>query len=155
MKDDGIDARGHDIGDEFDIGCVHVRLTPTWHNWQNEHKKWQYRKWAREDYCGFYMETPDGKIWMPGDSKLLDEQLTYAEPDGLLLDFSDNEWHITIDGAVRLCNTYLNAVLIPIHWGSVDAPDWSTFNGDPRKLAKEIVNPERLAVLLPCEAYTL
>ena len=57
--------------------------------------------------------------------------------------------------AVKLCNAYPNAALIPIHWGSVDAPDWSTFNGDPRELKKAIVNPDRLHVLVPGEAYTL
>ncbi|MBQ9632232.1 MAG: MBL fold metallo-hydrolase [Lachnospiraceae bacterium] len=153
MREDGIEGQGHAIGDEFDIGNVHVRLTPAWHNWQNGSKKWQYREWKREDYCGFYMNTPDGSIWMPGDSKLLDEQLAYEEPDVILLDFADNEWHITFEGAVKLCNAYPNAVLIPIHWGSVDAPDWSTFNGDPRELAKAIEAPERLRVLVPGEAY--
>ena len=59
-----IPGQGHDIGDEFDVGNIHVRLTPAWHNWQNEHKKWQYREWKKEDYCGFYMTTPDGTVWM-------------------------------------------------------------------------------------------
>ncbi len=155
MKELGVNGQGHDIGEEFEVGNVHVRLTPAWHNWQNGHPKWQYREWKREDYCGFYMTTPDGTIWMPGDSRLLDEQLTYAEPDVILLDFADNEWHITFDGAVKLCNAYPNATLIPIHWGSIDAPTWSTFNGDPRELAKAIVNPERIQALVPGEAYTL
>ena len=92
---------------------------------------------------------------MPGDSRLLEEQLGYEEPDVILLDFSDNEWHITFDGAVKLCSAYPNATLIPIHWGSVDAPDWSTFNGNPEDLKKAIVNPERLKVLVPGEAYQL
>jgi L-ascorbate metabolism protein UlaG (beta-lactamase superfamily) len=155
MRENDIPGVGHDIGDEFDVGPVRVRLTPAWHNWQNDSKKWQYREWKREDYCGFYMDTPDGKIWKPGDSRLLEEQLTYEEPDVILLDFSDNSWHIGFEGAVKLCNTYPNAVLIPIHWGSVDAPDWTTFNGDPAKLKQAIVNPERLKVLVPGEAYTL
>lgn len=155
MKQEGIPGIGHNIGDEFDIGNVHIRLTPAWHNWQNEHKKWQYREWKREDYCGFYLDTPDGKIWMPGDSKLLEEQLTYEEPDIILLDFSDNEWHITFEGAVKLCNAYPNAKLIPIHWGSVDAPEWSTFNGNPLNLKSEISNPDRLLVLMPGEAFEL
>lgn len=52
------------------------------------------------------------------------------------MDFSDNEWHITLEGTIKLCNAYPNAKLIPIHWGSVDAPDWSTFNGNPEELRK-------------------
>ena len=155
MREEGIAGVGHDIGDEFDVGNVHAKLTPAWHNWQNDSKKWGYRHWDREDYCGFYMTTPDGTIWMPGDSRLLEEQLQYEEPDVILLDFADNGWHITFEGAVKLCNAYPNATLIPIHWGSVDAPDWSTFNGNPVQLAEAIVNPERLKVLVPGEAYSL
>ena len=82
-------------------------------------------------------------------------RLLLSHPDVILLDFADNDWHITFDGAVKLCAAYPNAVLIPIHWGSVDAPDWSTFNGDPRELKRAIVNPDRLHVLVPGEAYTL
>lgn len=155
MREDGIAGEGHDIGDEFDIKNIRVRVTPAWHNWQNEEKEWQYREWKREDYCGFYLTTLDGSIWMPGDSRLLEEQLHFAEPDVILLDFSDNGWHITFEGAVKLCNAYPNAVLIPIHWGSVDAPDWSPFNGNPEELKKAIVNPERLMVLVPGEGYRM
>ena len=155
MRQGGVSGTGHRIGDEFTVGNVRIRLTPAWHNWQNEHKKWQYREWRREDYCGFYLDTPDGKVWMPGDSRLLEEQLSYEDPDVILLDFSDNEWHITFDGAVRLCNAYPNAVLIPIHWGSVDAPDWSAFNGNPLELEKAIDRPERLFIMVPGEAYQL
>ena len=85
----------------------------------------------------------------------LRSKLQYEEPDVILLDFADNGWHITFEGAVKLCNAYPNATLIPIHWGSVDAPDWSTFNGNPMQLAEAIVNPERLKVLVPGEAYSL
>jgi L-ascorbate metabolism protein UlaG (beta-lactamase superfamily) len=155
MVKEGVDGIGHDIGETFSIDHIQIKLTPALHNWQNEHQKWQYRKWKKEDYCGFYLETPDGTIWMPGDSKLLDEQLSYKEPNVILLDFSDNEWHITFEGALKLCETYPNAVLIPIHWGSVDAPDWSTFNGNPIALKKAVTNPERLKVLVPGEAYQL
>ncbi len=155
MREEGINGTGHKIHDQFDIKNVHAELTPAWHNWQNGSKKWCYREWKMEDYCGFMLKTPDGTIWMPGDSRLLDEQLTYEAPDVIFLDFSDNDWHITFDGAVKLCAAYPDAVLIPIHWGSVDAPDWSTFNGDPRKLAEHIVNPGRLVVLNPGEAFTL
>ena len=78
-----------------------------------------------------------------------------SEPKIILLDFSDNEWHITFEGAVKLANTYPNAQLLCIHWGTVDAPDWSTFNGDPRALAAAVANPERVLAPLPGEAVTL
>lgn len=142
-------AVGHDIGDAFEVGSVTAHLTPAWHNWQNESKKWAYRTWRREDYCGYWLDTPDGSIWLPGDSRLLPEHLGMPEPDLILLDFSDNEWHITFEGAVRLANAYPGARLLCIHWGTVDAPDWSTFNGDPRALASAVEEPERVLAPLP------
>ena len=77
------------------------------------------------------------------------------EPDVILFDFSDNIYHITFDGAVRLANTYPNAELICIHWGSVDAPDMNTFNGDPKTLLSRVTNPARIHALAPGEAFTV
>jgi len=149
-------ATGHDIGDEFTIGNMHVKVTPAWHNWQNDIKKWQFREWKREEYCGFWIDTPDGSVWYVGDSRLLDEQMNMpVDPDVILFDFSDNPWHITFDGAVKLANRYPNAILIPVHWGTVDGADYSPFNGDPERLAKAIVNPERIAVLNIGDKYVL
>ena len=148
-------AIGHAIGDTFAVGCVTARPPPAWHTWQNDSKKWGYRVWQREDYCGYWFDTPDGTIWLPGDSKLLPEHLEMPEPDLILLDFSDNEWHITFEGAVRLANAYPHARLLCIHWGTVDAPDWSTFNGDPRVLADHVDRPERVLAPLPGAAVTL
>ena len=154
-REEGLPGIGHDINETFTVGNVTCRLTPAWHNWQNDSKKWAYRTWEREDYCGYWMNTPDGSIWLPGDSKLLPEHLEMPQPNLILLDFSDNEWHITFDGAVKLANTYPNARLLCIHWGTVDAPDWSTFNGDPRALAAHVTNPERVLAPAPGEAVAL
>lgn len=136
-------------------GEIRVTPTPTKHNWQSELEKYNYREWHEEEYVGYWIETQDGTIWLPSDSKLLPEHLTMPEPNVILFDFSDNDWHITYDGAVTLANTYPNAELICIHWGSVDAPDWNTFNGDPEKLVRDIVNPERIHALNVGQALTL
>ena len=81
------------------------------------------------------VETPDGVIWHPGDSRLMAEHLTMAAPDAILFDFSDNGWHFGLAGAVKLANAYPNTPLLLSHWGTVDAPDFTPFNGDPAKLA--------------------
>ena len=155
MRKAGVNGIGHDIGEVFDVGEVHCRLTPAWHTWQNGLEEYAYREWKKEDYCGYYLETPDGSIWLPGDSRLIDEQLCMKEPTVILLDFSDDPWHISFEGAVKLCGAYPNALLLPIHWGSIDAPDFPPFNGDPRRLAERIVKPERLHMLLPGEAFIM
>ncbi len=70
-------------------------------------------------------------LWIPGDSRLLPEQLEMPQPDAILFDFNDNAWHIGFENAVKLANTYPHAELILSHWGTVDAPHIDAFNGDP------------------------
>ena len=155
MQEIGINGVGHDIHESFRVNDVKVQLTPALHNWQNGASKHQYRVWKEEDYCGYFLETQDGTIWMPGDSKLLEEQLHMPSPDVILFDFADNAWHITLEGAIRLANAYPKADLICIHWGSVDAPHMTPFNGNPETLYQRITNPKRIKVLAPGEAYIL
>lgn len=155
IKDEGLNGIGHDIGETFSVGDMTFKLTPAEHNWKNESTKHHWRDYKLEDYCGFWIESPDGKIWLPGDSRLLKEHLKMPQPDVILLDFADNSWHITFDGAVKLANTYPDADLICIHWGSVDAPNMNTFNGDPEKLAVAVKNPARVHALAPGEKFIL
>lgn len=155
MKKEDIIGVEHDIHETFMIKNVEITPTPVLHNWQKDAQKYNYREWNEEDYCGYWISTIDGTIWLPGDSKLLDEQLHMPEPDMILFDFADNEWHITLEGAITLANTYPNADLLCIHWGSVDAPDMSPFNGNPDSLKNAILHPERILVVAPGEPVQL
>ncbi|MEY8461850.1 MBL fold metallo-hydrolase [Streptococcus merionis] len=157
MTEAGYPTSEHAVGASFDVADIRITTTPTIHNWQNEmtKPKYTFREWKVEEYVGYWMETSDGTIWLPSDSKLMSEHLEMPEPDVILFDFSDNEWHITYDGAVKLANTYPNAELICIHWGSVDAADWSTFNGNPADLLEDVLNPERVHALAPGEKFVL
>ncbi|WP_161979920.1 MBL fold metallo-hydrolase [Streptococcus sp. S784/96/1] len=147
MIEKGYPTQECSLGKPFPIGNTLVTPTPTKHNWQNGLEKYKYREWREEEYLGYWMDTPDGAIWLPSDSRLLPEHLNMPDPAVILFDFSDNDWHITYEGAVKLANTYPKAELICIHWGSVDAPDWNTFNGNPEKLLTDVVNPERVHAL--------
>lgn len=156
MKEEGLHGIGHSINETFTINNVKVTLTPADHAWQNEKSKYrEIREYKFEDYCGFWLDTPDGTIWMPGDSRLLKEQLEMPTPDAILFDFSDNSWHIGFKDAVKLANNYPNTPLLLIHWGSVNAPTMDAFNGNPKDLYEEVINPSRIVVLAPGEAYTL
>ena len=155
MRLEGIPGTGHAIHESFGIDNIRVTLTPADHDWQNDFPEFSFRHWEKEDYCGFWIDTEDGVIWMPGDSRLLEEQLNMPDPDVILLDFSDNAYHITLDGAAKLANAYPRASLICIHWGSVDAPDMNTFNGNPEGLLSRVVNPQRVYALSPGEAFRI
>jgi L-ascorbate metabolism protein UlaG (beta-lactamase superfamily) len=147
MEKEGLPAFGHDIGDVFNVGRIRVRLTPADHNYRPGSKK--------EDDCGFWIETPDGAIWAPGDTRLMAEHLQLPAPDAIFFDFSDNGWHIGLQNAVRLANTYPDAQLLLSHWGTVDAPNFTPFNGDPKKLDGLVVNSKRIHVLAPGEPFVL
>lgn len=154
MANQGLPVKGHDIGDSFAIDQIQVKLTPAWHNWKSENPKYG-RIYELEDLCGFYIETQDGKLWIPGDSKALPEHYQLPAPDAIFFDWSDNYWHIGFINAVKLANTYPKADLICQHWGSVDAPTWNTFNMNPADLLGKVDNPERIRVLAPGEPFEL
>lgn len=156
MKNQNLPSFGHNIGDTFFIKNIKVTLTPADHAWQNDYPEVKNgRQWKQEDYAGFWIETPDGTIWATGDSRLMPEHLLMPTPDAILFDFSDSEWHFTFEGAIKLANAYPNTPLLLHHWGSVDAPDFAPFNGDPEKLKARVNNPERVVILAPGEPYEL
>lgn len=156
MEGEGLPAHGHDIGDTFTVGDVRVTLTPADHAWQNEFPGKYGRTFAPEDCCGFWLETPDGVLWAPGDSRLIrDHHLTMPTPDAMLFDFSDSSFHFTLAGAIEMANAYPHVPLLLHHWGSVDAPAYSPFNDNPADLMDTVVNPERIQVLAPGQPFAL
>src|SRR5699024_12689560 len=127
----------------FSVWQVKVTLTPADHVRQDEVPGAADRVFLPEDFCGFWLDTPDGSLWTVGDSRLLEEHLHMPTPDLMLFDFSDSQWHIGLDNAVKLANAYPHTPLLLWHWGCVDAPDMDPFNGDPADLIARIQNPER------------
>ena len=155
-KNEGLEAVGHDIDESFMVNDIKVTLPPADHAWQNDSPKHsKERHFEMEDFCGFRLETHEGNIWMPGDSRLMEEQLHQPSVDFILMDISDSKWHIGLDGVDKLCAAYPNAKLLPIHWGCVDAPEWKEFNGDPEVVKNRIVNPDRLYIAAVGEKVTL
>ncbi len=156
MRNDGLKSFGHYIGESFQFGNVAVKLTLADHDWQNNFPKPGQRYYSPGDACGFWFNTPDGSIWAPGDSRFMQEQLHMPTPDLILFDYSeDADFHSGLEGAVKIANAYPNTPLLLGHWGFVDAPDFSPFNGDPEKLKSRVVNPERIIVLAPGQPYIL
>lgn len=156
MDKEGFPSYGHDIGASFKVSDINVTLTAADHAWQNAYPEFDAgRVFKDEDSAGFWIDTPDGSIWATGDSRLMPQHLNMPIPDAILFDFSDSEWHFTLEGAIKLANAYPDTPLLLHHWGSVDAPDFSPFNGDPASLYGKVINPERIVVLAPGQAYVL
>ena len=75
-------------------------------------------------------------------------------PDIILLFYSeDSAWYSGLEGPAKLINAYPKAIILLSHWGFVDAPDFAPFNGDPERLKKLAINPERIHVLAPGAPY--
>ena len=155
MKNEGFPSAGHNINDTFHVGPVLIKLTPADHAYQNAYPGMSKRWFKNEDACGFWIETQDGNIWAPGDSRLMPGHLQFPTPDAILFDFSDSEWHFTLEGAVKIANAYPNTPLLLNHWGSVDSPDFAPFNADPEKLKLLVTNPGRIHVLAPGQPFEL
>lgn len=155
MNNLGMNATGYHIGDSLVIGPVRATLLFADHAWQN-HSEGYSRRFEDEDFCGFWLETPDGTIWAPGDTRFYPELLAMPEePDVIFFDFSDDPWHLGLGHAINVANAYPKANLLLSHWGTVDAPQMKPFNADPSQLEGKIVNPERVHVLAPGEEYIL
>jgi L-ascorbate metabolism protein UlaG (beta-lactamase superfamily) len=156
MKNDGLRSFGYPIGGKFQFGKVKGKLIPADHAWQNAYPRPGQRHFNPGDACGFWFDTPDGTIYATGDSRPMEEQLHMPAPDVILLDYSeDAQWHLGLEASAKLINAYPNATVLLGHWGFVDAPDFTPFNGDPAKLKKLVSKPERVKVLAPGEPFVL
>ncbi len=156
MKKVGLPCFGHGIGDEFNFGHVRVKLTPADHDWQNALPQQPgAHHFEEKDCCGFWIETPDGTIWATGDSRSMPELLK-LQMDAILFDYSeDSKFHLGWEESVELANAYPNTPLLLGHWGSVDAPEFTPFNGDPRHLTERVRNPDRIQVVAPGQPFKL
>ncbi len=144
------------IGEKFKIGSVNITVTPADHPWQLVDPIKNGAPWGPGDCCGFVIHTQDGTIWCTGDTRILPAHLGMTGIDLLLLDVSNDPFHLGKENAILLANTLINADLIPYHYGTYDAPNKAAHNGDPTGLVQNIVrSASRLHIFAPGEKYTL
>ncbi len=144
----------HPAYDTFQIGSISVKMTAASHEWQlskPEIYDWHY---TLEDCTGFQLTTPDGVIWDPGDSVLLDEHLNQPCADLLFIDFSDDEYHFGTKNSVRLANKQENAQIIAFHWGTFDCT-LGCYNANPLEFIPLLKHADRLHILAQGEKYVL
>jgi len=146
-------------GDVLAIGEVSVTPTPAEHPWQLRDPAKFGAPWGREDCCGYVVATPDGVIFHPGDTRLMEEHLQLQGVDVLLLDVSRNQYHLGVADAARLAETLGAPHIIPHHYGSYDAPEAAAhnpYNGDPAEVRSRIRDAEqRFHVLAPGERFVV
>lgn len=102
-----------------------VTVTPALHDWQ------EVNPWQRGDCCGYLIQTPDGTIWHPGDTRLIDELLEVKNVDVLFFDVAAVESHLGPAGSARLGASCGAKALVAYHYGTFDLPPGSFGNCDP------------------------
>ncbi|MBM4418537.1 MAG: MBL fold metallo-hydrolase [Chloroflexi bacterium] len=154
IVDHAVSMRLARADEPISIRNVRVTPTPADHPWQLlDHGRWG-APWETDDCVGFRFETPDGTIWYPGDTRLLDAHLTARDIDVHLLDASADSYHLGVEAAARLANATGAPHLVPYHYGTYDAPTSIAFNGDPAQAAALIERAEqRIVHLGPGEPF--
>jgi L-ascorbate metabolism protein UlaG (beta-lactamase superfamily) len=107
------------------IGEVEIVVTPALHDWQAENP------WQRGDCCGYLFKTPDGTIWHPGDTRLIDELFGIKGVDVLFFDVAAVEAHLGPAGSARLAASSGARLLLAYHYGTFDLPGEAYASGDP------------------------
>lgn len=102
----------------FRVGGVEIQVTPALHDHDPTNP------WKRGDCSGYLLRTPDGAIWHPGDTRLIDELLTFRDVDVLLWDVSYNvNAHLCPPGSAAIARTSGAKVLLAYHYGTMEAPE--------------------------------
>jgi L-ascorbate metabolism protein UlaG (beta-lactamase superfamily) len=107
------------------VGAAEILVTPAMHDWQ------EVNPWKREDCCGYLVNTPDGRIWHPGDTRWIDDLLAFKDIDVLFFDVAAVESHLGPEGSARLARACGAKVMIAYHYGTFDLPPGSFGNCDP------------------------
>jgi L-ascorbate metabolism protein UlaG (beta-lactamase superfamily) len=108
------------------VGNVEVVVTPALHDWQ------EVDPWGRADCCGYLLRTPDGTIWHPGDTRLIEPLLTIKDVDILMFDVAAVEAHLGPAGSARLAKSSGARVMVAYHYGTFDLPLGSFGNCLPK-----------------------
>jgi Predicted Zn-dependent hydrolases of the beta-lactamase fold len=143
-------------GDPVVVSGTQVDVTPADHPWQLIAPERAGKPFRAGDCCGFVLDTPDGRLFFPGDTRLMEEHLRIADIQLLALDVSICPYHLGHAAAVLLANSMPNALILPMHYGTYDAPDKGAHLGDPADVFPHIHGAdERAKILAPGECVRL
>ncbi len=147
-------------GDSYPVGQVTVRPVSADHPHQyyDRYLKVGNDKVFREGDCvGYMLDTKDGVLFFPGDTRLMEYHLFLKDQvDVLALDVSFCNYHLSPEGAVVLADAIPNAYLLPCHYGSYDEPKIPGYYGDPNVVLDAVKDGrERGRILPPGEPFVI
>lgn len=122
----------------MELGGIVIESIPADHPWQLKDRKRGGRPYRPGDCCGYVLNTPEGRIYFPGDTRLMERHLRIQDIDMLALDVSTCEYHLGHTSAVVLANHFKSAYLIPYHYGTYDCPEIAAHIGEPEEIYRVI-----------------
>lgn len=143
------------IGESMTIGDIVTEIIPADHPWQLHALERAGRPFRMGDCCGYILNTEDGRLFFPGDTRLMEEHLNIKDIDLLALDVSIDEYHLGHVSAVVLANHLKNAYLFPMHYGTYDS-EKPAHVGWPDDIYPKITNSDKRGLLLnPGEPFVV
>ncbi|MFH0910202.1 MAG: MBL fold metallo-hydrolase [Planctomycetota bacterium] len=135
---------------EIPVGTSMVEVTPALH----DHQK--VNPYRREDCCGYLVKTPDGTIWHPGDTRLIDELLSVRGVDVFFFDVAPARAHLGPEGSAALAKSSGAKKLIAYHYGTFDLPGQAWASSDPEDSLSHLEGLlDRFVILQPGEILRL
>lgn len=134
------------IGDSIALERITLEITPADHPWQLQDVEKCGKPFRYGDCCGFILNTPDGRIFFPGDTRLMEDHLQIHDIQILALDVSTCEYHLNHTSAAVLANNLPEAYLLPLHYGTYDKPEKGAHSGDPEDVFKRVENGDNRAL---------
>lgn len=143
------------IYEKMRYGDVIIEATAADHPWQLKDLKRGGRSFRIGECCGFIITVPEGRMFFPGDTRLMEEHLRIENIDLLALDVSTDEFHIGHTCGPVLANQFPKAAILPFHYGTYDCPDIAAHVGEPEDVYPLISGIERRGyVLSPGERFS-
>lgn len=132
------------------FGEAEVTITPALHDWQ------EANPWQRGDCCGYRINTTDGSVWHPGDTRLIDDLLTVKDVDVLFFDVAAVPSHLGPEGSAQIARSSGAKKLIAYHYGTFDLPPGSFATCDPRDALPFVQGLQaKLLILNPGEVVSV
>jgi len=87
-------------GDPIEIRGIIIDATPADHPWQLQDPARYGKPFRPGDCCGYILNTPDGRIFFPGDTRIMEEHLSIKDINVLALDVSVCAYHLNHPAAI-------------------------------------------------------
>lgn len=142
------------IYETMKTGGILLESIPADHPWQLKDLARGGRPYRMGECCGYVLNVPEGRMFFPGDTRLMEEHLRIPDIDLLALDVSTCEYHLNHTSAAVLANHFEHAVLLPFHYGTYDCPNTAAWCGEPEDVYAKVTKGDvRGKILAPGEAF--